>query len=449
MADLIQNVLALVVTLGVLVTIHEFGHFWVARRCGVKVLRFSVGFGKPLKIWKDRHDTEFAIAILPLGGFVKMLDGREAEVPEALKAQAFDQKPVGQRMAIAAAGPVANFLFAIAAYAILLFVGVTTVIPIVGDVKPGSVAADAGLPVDSEILAVDGETVSGWADVNFQLVERIGDTGSLSLTVLTGGQQKVFDLSVESWLSDAVEPNPLRALGIEPWRPDIRPVVLEVMPDSPAERAGLMPGDLITRINAVDIRLWRDFVDQVSEAPGQVLQVELSREGQIRQVELTPESRETEAGVRGFVGVSVSSPEWPETHQRVREYGPLEALWGGLGKTADMTGMILSSLKKMLVGLISVENLGGPITIAKAAGTSAEYGIESFLTFLAQLSVMLAVLNLLPIPVLDGGHLLYYSIEWIRGKPISEAGQVLGLKIGMVLLAGVMALAIVNDFARL
>lgn len=448
---LLENVLALIVTLGVLVTIHEWGHFWVARRCGVKVLRFSVGFGRPLVSWRDRLGTEYAIAAIPLGGYVKMLDEREAPVDPSQTHLAFNRKPVGQRIAIVAAGPLANFIFAVLAYWVLLVAGITVVVPLVGPVEEGSIAAQAGLQTGEEVTAVDGRMVSSWSDVSFRLLDRLGDTGDLRLTVQAevGSLPREVVLPIENWLAGEAEPDPLAALGFEPWRPAIDPVVQEVVTGGRADLAGVVPGDRVLVVDGGVIASWEDFVERVKAAPEQALLVLVQRGDQQIELTITPEGRPTAEGVQGFVGIAVVSPEWPEHLRREVSISPWEAVPQALVKTGEMAAMILDSLKKLILGVISVENLGGPITIAKAAGASANIGLESFLSFLAQLSVMLGVLNLLPVPVLDGGHLLYYVIELVRGRPLSEEKQILGLKIGMAILAGVMALALFNDFARL
>jgi regulator of sigma E protease len=449
--DFLQNALALIVTLGLLVTIHEFGHFWVARRCGVKVLRFSVGFGRPLLTWNDQSGTEYVVAAIPLGGYVKMLDEREEAVPAELLEQTFNRKGVYQRIAIASAGPLANFLFAGLAYWAMFVAGVEVIVPVVGSVTEGSPAAVAGVVAGDEILAIDGREVGDWSDVNFSLVKRIGDSGSIAISSRREGLVATVGLyaPVENWLASESEPDPLQALGIEPWRPVLQPLLHEVVPGSRAASAGLQAGDLILAVNDSPITTWMEFVERVRVAPEKALSVGVRRAEETFLVTLTPASRDTPNGPEGFAGVSVEAPEWPASSKRTISYNPFEALLPAVAKTGEMSLIILGSLKKLVMGVISVENLGGPITIAKAAGASAGFGLESFLTFLAQLSVMLGVLNLLPIPVLDGGHLLYYIIEAVRGKPLSEKIQVLGIKIGMAILAGVMSLALFNDFSRL
>ena len=448
---IIQTVLALAVTLGVLVSIHEYGHFWVARRCGVKVLRFSIGFGKPLYTWRDKQGTEFVIAALPLGGYVKMLDEREGEVAEADLPYAFNRQPVGERIAIAAAGPVANFLFAIVAYWSMFLLGTQAIIPVIGSVNPDSVAAQAGLEQDAEILAVDGVETPTWSDVSFQLLRRLGDSGDISIRTrpFQGTSESTFYLPVSEWLVGEVEPNPMDALGIEPFRPQVLPVIDEVSKDGRAFEAGLQTGDLVLSVNGESVEDWNAFVSLVQAKPEEALTIIVRRSDAEVNLRITPASREVNGKTIGYIGAGVLPPEYPEQLMRTVQFGPIESVGRAINKTWEMTSMTLGALKKMLVGLISVENLGGPITIAKVAGASASSGLESFLGFLAYLSISLGVLNLLPIPVLDGGHLLYYFVELVRGKPLSEEKQLLGLKIGMAIIAFVMLFAFYNDLSRM
>ncbi len=448
---IIQNILALIVTLGVLVSIHEFGHFWVARRCGVKVLRFSIGFGKPLYTWRDKSNTEFVVAALPLGGYVKMLDEREGDVSDSELPYAFNRQPVLSRIAIAAAGPIANFIFAILAYWLMFLLGTQAVVPVVGEVIPESVSQVAGVEPDNEIVAVDGVTTASWADVNIQLLRRLGDTGVIELQVrsLDRGEENTYRLDIDQWLVGVVEPDPMKALGIVPFRPDILPIIDVVEPEGRAKSAGLLKGDQIVSVNGKKVDDWYGFVDVIKSSPEKTLQVTVNRESGSVELSLTPAGRELDGIISGYIGAGAQMPEYPKHLLRTVQYGPLAGVGEALQKTWDMTAMTLGSLKKMLMGLISVENLGGPITIAKVAGASASSGGESFLSFLAYLSISLGVLNLLPIPVLDGGHLLYYFVELVRGKPISEEKQLLGLKIGMAIIAFVMLFAFYNDLSRM
>ncbi|AYC35036.1 sigma E protease regulator RseP [Pseudomonas cavernae] len=444
-------VLGLLVALGVLVTFHEFGHFWVARRCGVKVLRFSVGFGTPLLRWHDRHGTEFVVAAIPLGGYVKMLDEREAEVPVELLGQAFNRKSVRQRIAIVAAGPVANFLLALFFFWLLAMLGSQQVRPVIGAVEADGLAAQAGLVVGQEIVAIDGEATSGWAAVNLQLVRRLGESGALDVLVREPGStaETAHQVVLRDWLKGVDEPDPIAALGIKPWRPQLPPVLAQLDPEGPAQAAGLEIGDRILALDGVTLEDWQQLVDSVRARPGEVISLRIERAGQRQDVSLTLAARGKEQDRNGYLGAGVQGVEWPAEMLREVSFGPLEAIGEGFRRTWTMSILTLDSLKKMLFGELSVKNLSGPITIAKVAGASAQSGVGDFLNFLAYLSISLGVLNLLPIPVLDGGHLLFYLIEWARGRPLSERIQSWGMQIGISLVIGVMLLALVNDLSRL
>jgi|SRR5690554_67907 len=448
--QIIQSVLALALTLGILVTLHEFGHFWVARRCGVKVLRFSVGFGKPLYSWYDRHGTEFAIAAIPLGGYVKMLDAREGPVPDGLQDQAFTSKPPSQRIAIAAAGPVANFLFAIAAYWLISVMGVTTVAPVVGEVTPGSVAERVGLQRGAEILAVDGRSVSSWQDVNMRLLERAGEQGPIALEITRGGTTGVLTAPLNGWNLSNSQPNPLAEFGIMPWRPDVPAVLGQLTGNGRAEQSGLAVGDRIVAVDGEPVADWFALVDIIQQAPEQRLELTVERNSRQLQVQVTPEARTLDDGRRiGFVGAGVQSISWPDSMLREIRFGPLAAIPNALEETWSDTRLTLVAIRKMITGLLSPTNLSGPITIARVAEASVSSGFEDFVRFLAYLSVSLGVLNLLPVPILDGGHIVYYTIEAIRRKPLSEHAQALGLRIGMALVLSLMVFALYNDLMRL
>lgn len=448
--QIIETVLALALTLGILVTLHEYGHFWVARRCGVKVLRFSVGFGKPMFSWYDKHGTEFAVAAIPLGGYVKMLDEREGPVPEELRDQAFTSKPPGQRIAIAAAGPLANFLFAIFAYWLLSVVGVTHVAPIVGQIADESVAERVGLQEGMEIHAVDGHRVSSWRDVNMRILERTGEHGSISMEVSEDGARGTVSGELSGWgLSDDT-PNPLAEFGITPWRPAVPPVLGQISEGGRAEAAGLQPGDRIVAVNGEAIGSWFELVDFIRNAPEQTLQVTVERNGSEQSLSVTPEARTEESGQSiGFVGAGVEAISWPEEVLRDVSYGPFAAIPVALSETWADTRLTLVAIKKMVTGLLSPTNLSGPITIARVAEASVSSGFEDFVRFLAYLSVSLGILNLLPVPVLDGGHIVYYTIEALRGKPLSEQAQAFGLRIGMAMILTLMVFALYNDLMRL
>ncbi|TBU95511.1 RIP metalloprotease RseP [Stutzerimonas kirkiae] len=444
-------IIGTLVALGVLVTFHEYGHFWVARRCGVKVLRFSVGFGSPLLRWHDRQGTEFVIAAIPLGGYVKMLDEREAPVPDALLDQAFNRKTVRQRFAIVVAGPAANFLLAIVFFWLLAMLGSQQVRPVVGGVAPGSLAEQAGLLVDQEIVAVDGRATDGWAAINLQLVRRLGESGTLELSVRDAGSdaQRTVEIALKDWLRGEDTPDPIGALGIRPWRPQVAPVISQLDPEGPAQAAGVRLGDRLLRLDGQSLDDWQQVVDQVQAMAGRPATLTLERDGRVLDIALTLATRGEGEVRRGYLGAGVAGGEWPADMLREISHGPFESVLEGLKRTWSMTLLTLESLKKMLFGELSVKNLSGPITIAKVAGASAQSGLGDFLNFLAYLSISLGVLNLLPIPVLDGGHLLFYLVEWVRGRPLSDRVQGWGVQIGISLVVGVMLLALVNDLGRL
>lgn len=439
------------VALGVLVTFHEFGHFWVARRCGVKVLRFSVGFGTPLLRWHDRHGTEFVVAAIPLGGYVKMLDEREGEVPPALVDQSFNRKPVRQRIAIVAAGPVANFLLALLFFWALAMLGTQQVRPVIGAVEAGSLAASAGLAAGQEVVSIDGEPTNGWSAVNLQLVRRLGESGTLKVGVIEQGGtlERQHEITLSQWLKGVDEPDPIQSLGLRPWRPAIAPVLAEIDPKGPAAAAGLKTGDRLLSLDGVALNDWQQVVDSVRARPEAKVQLRVERDGAQLEVPVTLARRGEGQASGGYLGAGVKGAEWPADMVREVSYGPLDAVAQSLSRTWNMSVLTLESLKKMLFGELSVKNLSGPITIAKVAGASAQSGVGDFLNFLAYLSISLGVLNLLPIPVLDGGHLLFYLIEWARGRPLSDRVQGWGVQIGISLVIGVMLLALINDLGRL
>jgi regulator of sigma E protease len=442
----LYSVLALIVTLGILVTVHEYGHYWVARRCGVKVLRFSVGFGKILWSRTDKNGTEFAIAAIPLGGYVKMLDEREGPVADELLDQSFNRKTVWQRMAIVLAGPAANILFAIFAYWIMFMVGVSQVKPIVGELAPQGIADNSGLQSNQLITAVDGQAVESWQQVNFQLLARIGETGEIEISA---GDQS-YSLAIQEWLSNAEQPNPLTDLGIQPYRPQVPAILAELQDGKAAKQAGLLPGDLIEKVDGVAIQQWYDFVELVQASAGKALNIQIMRNQQALELTLIPGVRALENGKTvGFVGAMVQPPVIPDDFVTTLRYNPITALLKGAEKTWNMSVVTLDSIGKMIQGLLSVKNLSGPITIAKVANDSAQAGFEAFVGFLAYISIMLAIVNLLPIPVLDGGHFLFYVIEAIKGSPVSEKIQLMGMKLGMTMMLMIMVVAMFNDVSRL
>ncbi len=438
-------------TLAVLVAVHEFGHFWVARRCGVQVLRFSIGFGTSLYSWRDHQGTEYSIAAIPLGGYVKMLDEREGDVPASELHRAFNRKPALQRIAVVSAGPLANLLLAVVAYWFLYMAGESGYIPIIDKVEPNSVAAVAGLEAGQEIVAIDGGATPTWQALSFRLLDRIGDTGTIKFAVQYPDSGVVYEseASINRWLSDQEEPDLYAGLGISLFSPEVPPVVGEVVADSPAAMIGMVPGDKVLRADGVNMPLWMDWVDYVRARAGQPIDVEYQRGSEILRATMVPERIEEDGKVIGRVGIAAAIPVMPPEMVRRYPRGPLEALGASLARTGELSLFTLKSIKKMLMGLISPKNLSGPITIAKVATASAKSGLESYISFLALLSISLGVLNLLPVPVLDGGHLLFYTIELLAGRPVPEKIQSVGYQVGLFMVLGIMMLALYNDFTRL
>ena len=449
--ELIQTIASFLVALLILVSIHEFGHFYVARRCGVKVHRFSIGFGKVLWSWRDKQGAEYAFAALPLGGYVKMLDEREGDVLPEERHLAFNNKTVWQRIAIVAAGPLANFLLAILLFWILLLQGQRDLIPVIDTVAPGSIAAEAGLEKGQEIIEVDGEPTPTWQALNKALLNRLGESGKIRFKVAYPDSHFNYESDAElvDWLRESADPDPIAGLGITLFLPKIPPVVGEVVAASPAEKAGLKVGDEILQVDDLKVDDWQLWVEYVRKHPGRALQVTLERDGQTIPVTLIPELIEESGQQLGRVGVGVQAYTVPEDMIRSYNYSIAGAFVAGVNKTWETSGFVLLSVKKLILGEISTKNLSGPITIAKVAGSSAESGLRSFIGFVALLSVFLAVFNLLPIPVLDGGHLFYYLIEVIKGKPVSDRVQMLGYQVGLFLVISLSVLALYNDIMRL
>ena len=451
--ELLYTVLAALVALGLLVTVHELGHFAMARYCGVRVLRFSVGFGAPLLRWQDRMGTEFVIASVPLGGYVKMLDEREGK--EAVAGydldRAFNRQSVKARCAIVAAGPLVNFLLAWLLFWGLALQDTQQVKPILGSVSPSSLASQAGLQAGQEILSIDGVPTPSWNAVTLQLTSRLGESGYLVFKVrdADGITAHVYSLALHDWLRDEDDAaDPLSRLGIFPWQPSLDPIIAELDPKGPARASGLQLGDRILKIDADPVENWTDLVARVQSKPKQSVVLQVLRAGQLRSFQLVIGQRESQSSV-GYLGAGVASAPWPKAMLREVHFSFLEACFEGGRKTWYLTRLTLDSLKKMLFGQLSVKNLSGPITIVKVAGASAQSGLNAFLNFLGYLSVSLGVLNLLPIPVLDGGHLAFYLVEWGRGRPLSERMQQWGMQIGFVLMFGLMLVALLNDLGRL
>ncbi|MEZ5540932.1 MAG: RIP metalloprotease RseP [Pseudomonadota bacterium] len=452
MNSILSSLLAFILAIGVLVTVHEFGHFWVARRLGIKVLRFSIGFGTPL--WKRTFGadcSEFVVAALPLGGYVRMLDEREGEVAAEELPRAFNRQPLATRIAVVVAGPLFNFLFAILAYWLMFVAGIPGLRPVVGDVVPGSLAATAGIVAGDEIVAIQGKTTPTWENAVMALLAAGLDERDSIVLDLRSPDGAVRTLQAPLTQSEQLleQGGVLHNFGLEPWQ--LPAVIDAVVAGEPAQQAGLLHGDRIVAADATPINGWNDWVEYVRARPGQTIAVEVRRDGAALTLQLVPRRVTEDGATHGFIGASVQLPAADQhaTMRVVVHRGPLEAVPAALDKTWEVTTLTLRTLWKMLTGKASVENLSGPISIARYAGESAAVGLTTFLAFLGIVSVSLGVLNLLPIPVLDGGHLLYYLVELVKGSPLSEAAQLAGQKIGILLLLMLMTVAFYNDLVRL
>lgn len=456
MGGLLHNILFFIIAIGLLVTFHEFGHYLTARLLNVKVLRFSVGFGKPLFMWtrqKGGDVIEYAIAAIPLGGYVKMLDEREASanIDDKDLPRAFNRQPVFNRILIVAAGPVFNFILAIVLYWFVFMAGVEGTRPLLGVPEMNSPAAQAGFQTEDEILAVAGTQVQTWQAFRLALIDYGIDGGDLPIKVKTADQllvTRVLSIGDLHILEDKADV--LDQLGFQAWRPQLPPVIGGLTEDGAARRDGLQAGDRVVAVDGSGIDDWEQLVDIVEASPRQPLEFLVQREGSRQSVTVTPGVRKKNDRDSGVIGAYQHVPE--ELIDRIKtrvDYNPIEAAWKAVEKTWGMSLLTLRVLGKMLLGEAALENISGPITIATYAGMTASIGLTTYLSFLAIISVSLGVLNLLPVPMLDGGHLLYYVIELIKGSPVSERFEELGQQVGLALLIMLMGLAIFNDIQRL
>ena len=448
MLNVLWSLAAFIVALGILVTVHEFGHFWVARRCGIKVERFSVGFGKALWRRRDKQGTEYVIALIPLGGYVKMLDERVESVPAELRHQAFNNKTILQRAAVVSAGPLANFIFAVIVYWIVFMMGVPGVRPVIGEIISNSPVASAQITPGMELKAVDGIETPDWDAVRMALIAKIGDD-STTLSVAPFGSNLTSDkrVNLQNWAFEPDKQDPIIALGIQPRGPQIKTTLAQVQKNSAADKAGLQAGDRIVKVNGQALTQWQTFVTVVRDNPEQPLALEVERQGSTIALNLTPDVNPRNKA-EGFAGVVPEFVPLAEEYKTVRQYGPVAAIGEAGVKTWQLMKLTVNMLGKLIVGDVKLNNLSGPISIAQGAGMSAEYGLVYYLMFLALISVNLGIINLFPLPVLDGGHLLFLAIEKMKGKPMSERVQDFSYRIGSVVLVLLMGLALFNDFSR-
>lgn len=456
MTQFLYSIVFFVVAVGVLISFHEYGHFWVARRLGVSVLKFSIGFGPPLLRFRLKNkETEYVVAAIPLGGYVRMLDENAGEVPQDQLHRAFNRQVLWKRSAIVAAGPLFNFLLAGLLYCAVFLIGTEGLRPVIGYVKPDSIAARAGVTVGDEIVAVEGRRNRAWRENHFYIFDRVmsGDPVHLELLDGDGATREVvlkmpdgvaFTGQAQSWES---------VFGIAPALPQLKPVIDEVMADSPAQSAGLVSGDRVVEVDGEAVASWSELVVLVSGSPGTELRFLIERDGELMQLDVTPRATQVDGATVGRIGVLVGQSQLLDESQLVVvRYGPLQSFGRAIESTWSMTALTVKMLARMLDfsdGADASRQLGGPITIAKYAGTAAQSGVENYLTFLALLSISLGILNLLPIPVLDGGHLLFHLYEAVVGSPPSERVMARAFVFGIFMLAGIMGLAFYNDFSNL
>jgi regulator of sigma E protease len=451
MLSVLISILGIIITILLVVGVHEFGHFFIARLCGIKVLRFSIGFGKKLFSWHDKSGTEYVLAAIPLGGYVKMLDENEGTVPENELQYAYNRQPVYKRMAVVSAGPIINFIFAAVLYWILFMVGFTTVKPIIGKIQPDSIASIAGLKPKEEIIEVDNKPTLSWYNATLQILMRTGDETQMQIKTLLPDSKNtaVYSLNLKTWHMDELKPDPLASLGITPFEPEIPLIIGFMQPNSPAEKSHLNIGDKILAVDTTPIKNWENLITLVSNSPDKIMKFKILRDNKIIILPVTIGAKQhLFSHPKGYLGIAPRF-EWKPELLRHNQFGPIAAIPHALQETRDFINLNFIVLGKMFTGKISLQSLGGPITIFESAGTALNQGIIPFISFLAFLSIAIGFINIIPIPGLDGGHFLFQTIELILRRPISERTQLLFYRLGLILLVLLIIQAVTNDLMRL
>lgn len=440
-----------IVALFLLVTVHEFGHFIVARCCGVRVLRFSFGFGKVLTRFYDRKNTEFVWSLFPVGGYVKMLDESEGIVADEEKHLAFNNQTLWKRVIIVLAGPIFNFIFAFSALWLVAIIGMQSLAPMINAVKPGSIADKSGLKAHEEILFIDNNKINSWRDFQYALMPLLGSSRTVKLTVksINDNHQHSVEMPLAEWHLNTKKPDPLKSLGIEPFIPTIPAIVGEVVKESPASVSDIRPNDKIIKVDGFEVIDWLFLVDYVQARPDRMLDLEILRGKQLTKVKVHSGSHENNHKIEGFLGLRSQKTNWPDNWLRTERANPFKALELAAKQTIQLSSTTFVLMWRLVTGKLSINHVSGPIGIAQGAGDSGRGGVTSYLFFLALVSISLGTLNILPIPMLDGGHLFYYAVEFIRGKPVSERFKVTASYIGIVFLITIMFIALTNDISRL
>ncbi|MBA2650586.1 MAG: RIP metalloprotease RseP [Legionella sp.] len=434
-----------------LVIVHEYGHFQVARWCGVKVLRFSFGFGKVLAQIQDKKGTQYVWSLVPLGGYVKMLGESASPVAEDEKHMAFNNKSIWVRTAIVLAGPLFNFLFALVALWLVLVIGMYSLAPIVKSVHPNSIAAKAGMLPNQKVIGLNDRVISSWKGFQYAMMPFIGSDAHIRLTLesLEDGKHRQVILPLKDWKLSDKDPNPLKELGIVPFVPVLPPLIGGVVKDSPAAHSSLQANDKIVTVDGQPVSDWLFFVNYIKTHPDALVHIAFTRAGNTHDLMLKTGHQRNHGKVEGFVGLQSQKPDWPKQWLHLEKEGPLQALKTALKQTWDLSGATFILMGRLLTGKVSLKSISGPVGIAQGAGYSGRNGFVAYLFFLALVSISLGTINLLPIPMLDGGHLLYYAIETVLGRPVSEGIKNMGLYVGVFLLSALMFVALTNDISRL